>query len=66
MRLILAGIKFGEFAEFWRNSRNWIPAKILKNDQIKSSPDLKKNTIFFSKKIFYIRQFYTSKHKDDY
>ena len=36
MRLILAGIKFGEF---WRNSRNLIPAKIKKNDQIKSSPD---------------------------
>ena len=28
MRLILVGIKFGEFGEFWRNSRNLIPAKI--------------------------------------
>ena len=32
MGLILAVIKFGEFGDFWRNSPNLIPAKILKND----------------------------------
>ena len=32
MGLILAGIKFGEFGEFWGNSPNLIPAKIKKND----------------------------------
>ena len=30
MGLILAGIEFGEFGEFWRNSPNLIPAKIFK------------------------------------
>ena len=32
MGLILAGIKFGQFREFWRYSPNLVPAKIKKND----------------------------------